>query len=51
MSTMFSMDQYANFVWAAYGISALGIAGVVVWCVRGYASAKAKLAALEKSAP
>ncbi|HVP84847.1 MAG TPA: heme exporter protein CcmD [Rhizomicrobium sp.] len=51
MSTMFSMDQYANFVWAAYGVSVFGIAAVIVWCVRGYARAKARLAELEKNAP
>ena len=51
MSAMFSMDQYANYVWAAYGISALGIAGAVIWCVRSYALAKARLAQLEKPLP
>jgi heme exporter protein CcmD len=51
MSAMFSMDQYANFVWAAYGISALGIAAIVVWCIKSYRRAKAKLTELEKTAP
>jgi len=51
MSAAFSMGQYANFVWAAYGISVFGIACVIVWCLRGYSRAKAKLAALEKTAP
>ncbi|HVZ68207.1 MAG TPA: heme exporter protein CcmD [Rhizomicrobium sp.] len=51
MSWMFSMDQYADFVWAAYGVSAIGIAGIVVWCLRSYSLARARLQELEKNAP
>lgn len=48
MSGFFALDQYANFIWAAYGVSVLGIAAAVVLCVKGYVRAKARLAELEK---
>ncbi|HEY4125038.1 MAG TPA: heme exporter protein CcmD [Rhizomicrobium sp.] len=51
MSGFFTLDQYAPFVWAAYGVSALGIAGAIIFCWQGYARAKVRLAALEKTAP
>ena len=51
MSGFFAMDQYAAFVWAAYGVSALGIAVIVVSCWVGHARAKARVVALEKAAP
>lgn len=50
MSAIFTMDQYAGFVWAAYGISVLVLAAAVIWCVRGYAQAKAEVSALEELA-
>jgi heme exporter protein CcmD len=48
MSSFFTLDQYANFIWAAYGVSVLGIAVAIVLCVQGYARARARLANLEK---
>lgn len=48
MSGFFVLDQYANFIWAAYGVSVLGVAAAVVLCVQGYWRAKARLADLEK---
>ena len=51
MSGLFPMDQYAAFVWGAYGMSAFGIAVIIVSCWVGHARAKARLAALEKTAP
>jgi heme exporter protein CcmD len=48
MSGFFALDQYANFIWAAYGVSVLGIAVAVVLCARAYAHAKARLTDLEK---
>jgi heme exporter protein CcmD len=50
MSGFFALDQYAPFIWAAYGVSAFGIVAAVVLCWRGYARAKARLTALEKTA-
>jgi heme exporter protein CcmD len=48
MSGFFALDQYANFIWAAYGVSVLGIAAAIVLCVQAHARAKARLADLEK---
>jgi heme exporter protein CcmD len=48
MSGFFALDQYANFIWAAYGASVLGIAVAIVLCVQAYARAKKRLANLEK---
>ena len=51
MNGFFAMDQYAAFVWAAYGVSALGIGVAIVSCWVGHARAKARLAVLERAAP
>jgi heme exporter protein CcmD len=40
---------YAFYVWTAYGVSALGLAGAAVWTVRGWMRARAVLARLERS--
>jgi heme exporter protein CcmD len=48
MTGLLSLDQYANFIWAAYGVSLLGIAAAIVFCAMGHARAKARLAELEK---
>ncbi|HEY2008827.1 MAG TPA: heme exporter protein CcmD [Rhizomicrobium sp.] len=44
----FDMGAYGAYVWPAYGISALGIIGAIVWTVIAWRRAKAKLAALER---
>ncbi len=44
----FDMGEYAPFIWAAYGVSAVALGGITVWTVAAYAKAKAKLAALER---
>jgi heme exporter protein CcmD len=38
---------YGVYIWPAYGISALALGGAVIWCWRGWRTARAKLAALE----
>ncbi len=50
MSGFLALGQYAAFIWSAYGVSAFGIVAAVIVCWRGYARAKARLAALEKTA-
>jgi heme exporter protein CcmD len=40
---------YAFYVWTAYGVSALALAGAVVWTVRGWLRARGMLARLEKT--
>ena len=48
MSGFFALDQYADFIWAAYGVSVLGIAVAIVLCAQGHTRARARLAELEK---
>jgi heme exporter protein D len=51
MSNFWAMGGYADYVWPAYGISFLGIAGAAWLTVRSYRRAKAALAALESRKP
>lgn len=44
----FDMGAYGVYIWPAYGVSAVAIAGAVVWTVVAWRRAKTKLAALEK---
>ena len=46
--SMFDMGAYSAFVWPAYAVSAIGLGAVVIWTLRAYASARTRLAALEK---
>ena len=43
----FDMGQYGAYIWPAYAISALALAGLTAWTVAAWRRAKAKLAALE----
>lgn len=47
MAHFFAMGGYAAFVWPAYGVSLVGVAGVVIFTLRGYGRAKRRLAELE----
>ena len=49
--SFWAMGGYADFVWPAYGISALGLIGATVWILAAYASAKARVKALEEKKP
>ena len=46
-----SMDlgAYAQFIWPAYGVTALALGGLCLWAWSGWRAVKAKLAALEKA--
>jgi heme exporter protein D len=46
--SFWQMGGYAAFIWPAYGVSALGLIGAVVWTLRAYSEAKARLKALEE---
>jgi heme exporter protein CcmD len=46
--SIFDMGAYGAFVWPAYAVSAIGLGAAVIWTLRAYASARARLAALEK---
>ncbi|MGZ5936999.1 MAG: heme exporter protein CcmD [Rhizomicrobium sp.] len=48
MSALLNMGGYAAFVWPAYGTTAIGLGAAIVFTLRAYARAKARLAALEK---
>jgi heme exporter protein CcmD len=44
----FEMGAYGIYIWPAYGVSAVAIAGATVWTLAAWRKAKARLAALEK---
>jgi heme exporter protein CcmD len=44
----FDMGAYSVYIWPAYGISALVLAGATFWTVAAWRRAKARLAALEQ---
>ena len=48
MKDFWNMGGYGAFIWPAYAISALALAGATVWTVDAWRRAKARLAALEK---
>jgi heme exporter protein CcmD len=41
------MSPYAFYIWTAYGVSLLSLAGATLWVWHGYAKAKAQLAELD----
>ena len=47
MSGFWAMGGYAIYVWPAYGISFLALAGAVLLTIRAYRRAQAQLAAIE----
>jgi heme exporter protein D len=49
MSDFWNMGGYAAFIWPAYGVSLLGLAGATIWTVTAWRRAKARLAALEET--
>jgi heme exporter protein D len=49
--TFWQMGGYAQFIWPAYGISALALAGAIAWTLKAYNGAKARLKALEERRP
>jgi heme exporter protein D len=45
--SFWAMGGYADFVWPAYAVSALGLVGALAWTLASYSAAKARLKALE----
>jgi heme exporter protein D len=43
----FDMGTYAVYIWPAYGVSALALAGITLRTLAAWRRAKARLAALE----
>ena len=47
--SFWQMGGYAAFIWSAYGVSALGLLGAVIWTLRAYGAAKARVKSLEEA--
>lgn len=47
MSGYLAMDGYAAFVWPAYGLTLLGVGGLVLWTLQAHRAAAARLARLQ----
>jgi heme exporter protein D len=45
---MFDVAPYGAYIWPAYGVSALALAGVTLWTWAAWRRVRARLAALEK---
>jgi len=48
MNGFWDMGGYGAFIWPAYGISLLALAGATLWTLAAWRRAKARLSALEK---
>ena len=48
MTGFWQMGGYAAFVWSAYGVSALGLAGAAIWALAGWRAAKKRIQQLEE---
>ena len=46
--TYLEMGGYAAYVWPAYGISLLGVVGMVFWTLHAFRQVSRKLAILEE---
>ena len=49
--SFWQMGGYADFIWPAYGVSALSLIGAIIWTLSAYSAAKARLKALEEKQP
>jgi len=47
MSAFLAMDGYAAFVWPAYGLTAAGVAGLIMLALKRRKDAEARLKRLE----
>jgi len=47
VSEFLAMGGYAAFVWSAYGLTFLGVAGLILWTARARAAAAARLSRLQ----
>ena len=45
---IWDMGEYAAYIWPSYGVSVVALVGMIVWTLRGWYAAKARLAALER---
>jgi heme exporter protein D len=49
--SFWQMGGYAGYIWPAYGVTALGLGAAIVWTLKSYGDAKARLKALEEKKP
>jgi heme exporter protein D len=49
--SFWQMGGYAEFIWPAYAVSVLSLAGAIIWTLRAYNQAKARLKRLEERKP
>jgi heme exporter protein D len=47
VSAFLAMDGYGAFVWPAYGLTLLGVGGLVLWTLQARRAAAARLARLQ----
>ena len=45
----FNMAEYSVYIWPAFGVSALALAGITLWTLLAWRRAKVRLAALESA--
>ena len=43
------MGGYGAYIWPSYGVTALGLIGIIVWTLSAYGRAKARVKALEEA--
>jgi heme exporter protein CcmD len=48
MSDFFAMDGYAFFVWTSWGVSAVALAGLLLWVLMERRAANIRLQQLEE---
>ncbi|ESQ86444.1 hemagglutination activity protein [Asticcacaulis sp. AC460] len=46
----FDMGKYGVYVWTSYGVTLLGLAGLIAWSLRAHAKRKAAVKALQDAA-
>ncbi|HWC63339.1 MAG TPA: heme exporter protein CcmD [Rhizomicrobium sp.] len=46
--SFWQMGGYGEFIWPAYGVSALGLAVAIIWTLAAYNQAKKRLKLLEE---
>jgi heme exporter protein D len=51
VTTFLAMGGYARFVWPAYGLALIVLAGLLLWSLATYRRRRRELAALQEARP
>ena len=51
LTSFLAMGGYAGYVWPAYGLTLLVLAGLLVWSLAAYRRRQRELARLQRDAP